>query len=346
MEAAAGRRVDRARDVALEDDPPALPLGDRVRDRDRRQQRPGVRVARRAVELLRRPELDDLAQVHDRHPVADVLHDRQVVGDEQVGQPESGAQVGQEVEDLGLDRHVERRDRLVADDELRLDGERPGDADALALAAGELVRIALDVVRVEPDQSEQVGDRARSSSSPLARLWVSIGSAMIDPTVIRGSSDPYGSWKMICIRRRYLRSSPGSSVLRSTPSKRTDPPVASRSRIIARPIVLLPQPDSPTRPSVSPRRTAKVVPSTALTVPLHRLEDARPDREVDPQVVDLDEVGRIVRDALGGARRGGRSDGGGHPIHPPGSVAQQRAACAGSSRWVSSGSLFQQTSRA
>ena len=110
----------------------------------------------------------------------------------------------------------------------------------------------------------------------MARLWVSIGSAMIDPTVIRGSSEPYGSWKMICIRRRYLRSSPGSSVVRSTPSKRTDPLVASRSRIIARPIVLLPQPDSPTRPSVSPRRTAKVVPSTALTVPFSVLKI--PDR--------------------------------------------------------------------
>jgi hypothetical protein len=32
-------------------------------------------------------------------------------------------------------------------------------------------------------------------------------------------------------------------------------------------MVLLPQPDSPTRPSVSPRRTSKVTLSTALTVP-------------------------------------------------------------------------------
>jgi len=35
-----------------------------------------------------------------------------------------------------------RRDRLVANNERRLDGERPSDADALALAAGELVRVA------------------------------------------------------------------------------------------------------------------------------------------------------------------------------------------------------------
>ncbi len=92
-----------------------------------------------------------------------------------------------------------------------------------------------------------------------------MGSETMEPTVIRGSSEPYGSWKMICILRRILRSSPGLSDSRSTPSKRTEPLVASRSRIIARPMVLLPQPDSPTRPSVSPRRTWKVTPSTALT---------------------------------------------------------------------------------
>ena len=44
-------------------------------------------------------------------------------------------QVQQQVDDLGLDRDVERRDRLVGDEQLGLDGERAGDADALALAA-------------------------------------------------------------------------------------------------------------------------------------------------------------------------------------------------------------------
>src|SRR6185369_17648529 len=34
-----------------------------------------------------------------------------------------------------------------------------------------------------------------------------------------------------------------------------------------RPVVVLPQPDSPTRPRVSPRRSAKLTPSTARTVP-------------------------------------------------------------------------------
>ncbi len=39
---------------------------------------------------------------------------------------------------------------------------------------------------------------------------------------------------------------------------------------MARPVVDLPQPDSPTRPSVSPRRTSKLRPSTARTAPTLR----------------------------------------------------------------------------
>ena len=39
------------------------------------------------------------------------------------------------------------------------------------------------------------------------------------------------------------------------------------SRKIERHVMLLPEPDSPTRPSVSPSATAKDTPSTALIVP-------------------------------------------------------------------------------
>src|SRR2546423_1491307 len=40
--------------------------------------------------------------------------------------------------------------------------------------------------------------------------------------------------------------------------------------MIPRPVVLLPQPDSPTRPSVSPRWSEKSIPSTARTSPVWR----------------------------------------------------------------------------
>ena len=69
-------------------------------------------------------------------------HRREVVRDEQVGDPGLGLNVLQQVHHLRADRYVERRDRLVAHDQLRLDGERAGNPDALALPAGEFVRIA------------------------------------------------------------------------------------------------------------------------------------------------------------------------------------------------------------
>src|SRR6186997_424940 len=48
------------------------------------------------------------------------------------------------------------------------------------------------------------------------------------------------------------------------------PPVGGLRRMIARPVVLLPQPDSPTSPRVSPRSISNVTPSTACTSPTWR----------------------------------------------------------------------------
>ena len=52
----------------------------------------------------------------------------------------------------------------------------------------------------------------------------------------------------------------------SAPPKRIVPAVGSSSRSTARPTVVLPQPDSPTSPSVSPGMTWSETSSTAFTV--------------------------------------------------------------------------------
>src|SRR5207249_8322920 len=54
--------------------------------------------------------------------------------------------------------HVERRHGLVGDDELRPQREGACDADPLALAAGELVREAVVVLRRESDRLEELLD--------------------------------------------------------------------------------------------------------------------------------------------------------------------------------------------
>ena len=78
--------------------------------------------------------------------------------------PSLALQLAQQVEDLRLDRHVERGRRLVGDQQLRLAGQRHGDHHALAHAAGELVRIVVDAALAAsgmPTQAEHL-DRARS----------------------------------------------------------------------------------------------------------------------------------------------------------------------------------------
>ena len=81
--------------------------------------------------------LHDLAAIEHVDAVDDLADDREVVRDEEVGEPELLLQALEEVEDLRLHRDVERRDGLVADQDFRADGERAGDRDALALAARE-----------------------------------------------------------------------------------------------------------------------------------------------------------------------------------------------------------------
>ena len=113
----------------------------------------------------------------------------QVVRDEQIRQVPLALQPLEQVDDLRLDRHVERRDRLVGDDEVRIGGQRARDADALLLAAGELVRIAVDEPLAQSDGLHQLAHAFALVARRAASRNVSIGSAMICPTVMRGSSD-------------------------------------------------------------------------------------------------------------------------------------------------------------
>ena len=56
---------------------------------------------------------------------------------------------------------------------------------------------------------------------------------------------------------------------------------------MARPVVVLPQPLSPTSPSVSPRPTAQAHAVDGAHRPVHPPQEARADREMDFQVVAL-----------------------------------------------------------
>ena len=88
-----------------------------------------------------------------------------------------------QVEDLGADGDVERRDRLVGHDQPRAEGQRPGEADPLALAAGKLVRVAFHRARAEPDLLQKLDD-------PLPALLL-VAEAVDDQRLGQDVADPH-----------------------------------------------------------------------------------------------------------------------------------------------------------
>src|SRR5687768_12964158 len=155
VEVAAARRIGRAGEIACDDDTLAVFLDCGIGNRDGQKQRLRIRMLRVIVQFVGRPDLDDLAEVHHGHAVADMPDHREVVRDEQVRQVEFSLKIFQQVDDLRLNGHVQRGDRFVADDEFRLEGQRARDADTLALPAGEFVRVAVDIKRIEADALKQ-----------------------------------------------------------------------------------------------------------------------------------------------------------------------------------------------
>ena len=82
----------------------------------------------------------------------------EVVSDHDDAHAEALLEIGNEREHLGLDGHVERRGRLIRDQEFRFAGQRHGDDRALAHATGQTVRILVDApARIgNADQVEQL----------------------------------------------------------------------------------------------------------------------------------------------------------------------------------------------
>ncbi len=248
METAAGGRIDRAGHVALQHDP--LPTPRRVDRRHRAEQHPACRGAADGRTARGSAAISTISPRYITATRSEMYsHHRQVVRDEQVGQPEPLPQVDQQVDDLRLDRHVQGRDRLVEDHEARAAGPAPG--RCRSAAAGRR-RTRADSGCGRPGRGPPVRGLAstrasRSRRSP--RPWTIRPSSMIARTVMRGLSEPKGSWKTICMsrRRRRQRAAAAGGDVRGRPASMR-PAVGSSSRKSVRPAVVLPQPDSPTRP--------------------------------------------------------------------------------------------------
>src|SRR3546814_5197762 len=83
---------------------------------------------------------DLLAVLHHHQAVGQQARDRQIVGDDDGGEPKLAHQAAQQVEEAGLDGNVEAAGRLVHEYEARLGHQVARDLQALLHAAREVFR--------------------------------------------------------------------------------------------------------------------------------------------------------------------------------------------------------------
>ena len=137
-----------------------------------------------------------------------------------------------ELEDLGLDRHVQRGGRLVGDQQPRRARQRDRDGDPLALPAGELVRVAPR--RSTPGRAARPArprrSRARRPPPSSTSLWMRIDSAIWRPTVRIGFRAVRGSWKTMPISSP--RSAASSRVRHPDQLGAVPPHAAARGRAV------------------------------------------------------------------------------------------------------------------
>ncbi len=103
-----------------------------------------------------------------------MLHHPEVVGDKQKRDAAVVAQVGKQIDDLRLNRHIKGRDGFIGDDKIRVEDQRPGNTDPLTLAAGELMREAGIVFRRRRRSSSRrsPGHIAHCGRTVCAAAWL------------------------------------------------------------------------------------------------------------------------------------------------------------------------------
>ena len=124
--------------------------------RKRTQQPFGIGVAGIVIDLLRRADLHDASGVHDGHPVSRPRHHAQVVGHQNGGGMQPLLDIPQQIQYLSLHRHVQRRGRLVRQQNFRLACQRHGHQAPLPLTAGQLMGVLHSLLWLHAHQRQQL----------------------------------------------------------------------------------------------------------------------------------------------------------------------------------------------
>ena len=129
------------------------------------QQPLGVGMAGMFEQCGHRSLLHPFSGVHHQHAIAHSGHYAQIVGNEQHGRAEIPPQGAQQVQDLGLDGHIQGRGGLIENQHIGLGQQRHGDHHALAHAAGQFMGIL-----VEPARGIGDAHRVEHAQGRAARL--------------------------------------------------------------------------------------------------------------------------------------------------------------------------------
>jgi len=135
-----------------------VPFNSRIRNRYGGKQTLRVWVLRIGKNFLRRARLNQIAQMQHADSVGNVLDHAQIVGNEQIRATGLGLNVLHQVDDLRLNRNVERGNTFVGDYEFRLHDQGAGNSDALTLTARKLMRISFGVSGRQSDLFEHLAD--------------------------------------------------------------------------------------------------------------------------------------------------------------------------------------------
>ncbi len=87
------------------------------------------------------------AGIENDDAVADLGNGAKIVRDEQDRSVDRGSEFAQQMQDLRFQRHIKGGGHLVGDEQIWLGQQAHGDCNALAHAAGELKRIAVELAR-------------------------------------------------------------------------------------------------------------------------------------------------------------------------------------------------------
>ena len=207
-------------------------------------------------EFRNRSDRDDLPIREHRDPVADGVERVEVVGDQEDGEVEPLLEPQDQFVERGRGDRVEPGRRLVEEQQLRIERQRPRQPGALAPCRPTAPTDIWARRRAGARPSRSCSDAISSSSGGLMYgKYSRIGTSTFSATVSVENKAPF--WNRMPQRRRMFLASSSSRPIIFSPSTSISPSAGVCRPMIERISTDLPVPEPPTTPRISPRQTSR-----------------------------------------------------------------------------------------